>query len=42
MADFRENLLTWNGPNWLTVGLMSLTFGAAVGFGLALLVRFTK
>lgn len=29
-----ETIVTWNWPNWITIGLMSLVFFAVVGFGI--------
>jgi hypothetical protein len=33
MAD-ESVILTWNVPNWVTVGLMGATFFAALGLGM--------
>lgn len=29
-----ETVITWNWPNWLTVGLMSMFFLGVVAFGI--------
>lgn len=30
-----DNLITWNLPNFITIGLMALLFGAVIGAAVA-------
>lgn len=34
-----ENIITWNWPNFITVGLISLAMLAVLGFGTKLISR---